>query len=90
MARRRAKRYEIWDSLVVIINVWYTFDLLVFKVNLRSFSAFVSKMVCNSKMAGWRAKWNEILDSLVRCIWGSFDLLVFKAILGSFGALGSK
>ena len=46
-------------------------------------------MTCNSKMAGRRAKWSEIWDSvtLVRHIWGTFDLVGFKVILGSFCAL---
>ena len=38
-AGRRAKYSEIWDSGVVVIYIWGTFDLLVFKVIWGSFIA---------------------------------------------------
>ena len=43
-------------------------------------------------MAGRRAKWSEIWDSLilVTYIWGTFDLAGFKVILELFSALFSK
>ncbi len=31
-AGRRAKRTKIWDSGTLVTHVWYTFDLVVFKV----------------------------------------------------------
>ena len=34
---------EIWDLGTQVMLMWYTFDLLVFKVILGSFSALVSK-----------------------------------------------
>ncbi len=32
MTGRRAKRTEIWDSEIVAVNMWCTFDLVGFKV----------------------------------------------------------
>ncbi len=44
-------------------------------------------MTCNSKMAGHRAKWSGIWDSMTIVklvhIWGTFDLAGFKIILES-------
>ncbi len=102
-AGRKAKQTEFGTRGVVAICIWDTFDLLVFKANLRSltflvlkvilgsFRALVSKMASNSKMADRTAIWGEIWDSgvVAKCIWGTFDLLVFNGIWGSFGALVS-
>ncbi len=92
-ADRRRKRSEIWYSVVVgILYMLYGVDLLVFKVLVGSFGTLVSKMCCNSKMAGRRGNRNEIWNSgvVLVCIWGTSDLAVFKVILGSFCALISK
>ncbi len=43
MAGRRAKRSKIWDSRILVTHTWSIFDLVVFKVILGSFSAFVLK-----------------------------------------------
>ncbi len=42
-AGRRAKRNKIWDLGTLVTHMWCTFDLVVFKVILRSFGACVSK-----------------------------------------------
>ncbi len=42
-ADRRAKWTKIWDSGTLVTHMWCTFDLVVFKVILRSFGARVSK-----------------------------------------------
>ncbi len=42
-AGRRAKRTKIWDLVTLATHMWCTFDLVVFKVILRSFGARVSK-----------------------------------------------
>ncbi len=42
-AGRRAKRSEIWDSGTLLTHMWCTFDLVMFKVILGSFSALVSE-----------------------------------------------
>ncbi len=34
---------EIWDSWILVIHIWGTFDLVVVKVILGSFSALVSE-----------------------------------------------
>ncbi len=70
--------------------IWGTFDRLVFKVILGSFSAL--KMACNSKTASSNPKQSEIWDlyAVVNVYGGTFDLLVFNVILRSFGALVSK
>ena len=39
----RAKQTTIWDSGTVLTHMWFAFDLIAFKVILRSFSARVSK-----------------------------------------------
>ncbi len=49
MAGRRAIRSEIWESGVIVTRIWGTFDLLVFKVILGSFGAFVSKWPVTQK-----------------------------------------
>ncbi len=45
----RVKRSEIWESGVVVICIWGTFDLLVFKVILGSLIALVSKWPVTQK-----------------------------------------
>ncbi len=47
----RMKRSEIWESWVVVVCIWGTFDLLVLKVILGSFGALVSKWPVTRK---WR------------------------------------
>ena len=61
MASRRAKRNEIWESWVVVMCIWGTFDLLVFKVILETFRARL-KMASKLKTAGRRAQRIEIWD----------------------------
>ncbi len=43
MAAYRAKRSKIWASGTLVTHICGAFDLVVFKVNLVSFGAFVSK-----------------------------------------------
>ncbi len=53
----------------------------------------MSKMACNSKTAGGRAKRTEIWqlgDTGNTYIWSTFDLVEFKVIWGSFSALISE
>ncbi len=59
----------IFGTRVVVTCIWGTFDLLMLKVILGSFSAHL-KMACKSKMASCRVKWSEIWDSgyFVACI----------------------
>ncbi len=55
MAKRRAKRSEIWDPgevLTCTSCTWGTFDLLVFKVILVPFIALVSKLPVTRKRLG--------------------------------------
>ncbi len=42
-AGRRAKWNEIWDSVTLVTNTWGAFDLVGFKVILKSFGALFSK-----------------------------------------------
>ncbi len=67
-------------TLVTII--WCIFDLVMFKVILRSFSELVSKWLVTRKGSGYRSKQAEICDSETRLthIQGTFDLVVFKGI----------
>ena len=39
----RPKRIKLWDSGILVTHIWCTFDLVVFKVILRSFGECVSK-----------------------------------------------
>ncbi len=43
MAGRRAKWSEMWDSWILVTQIWATFDLVGFEVILGSFGALVSK-----------------------------------------------
>ncbi len=84
-ASRRVKQCETWDLEVVVVCIWGTFDLLVFKVIWGPFSALVSiKMACNWKTFGRRAKRSDIWDSGIAlvCMWGTLDLSVFQCHLG--------
>ena len=49
IAGRRAKLSEILDSGVVVICIFSTFDLLVFKVIFLSFGALLSKWPVTQK-----------------------------------------
>ena len=77
---------------VVVICIWSTFDLLVFKDILGSLCVLVSEWPVTRKTSGHSIKLSETCDSLVvvTYIWGIFDTLVLKFILGSFDALVSK
>ena len=70
-------------------HIWDTFDLLVFKVILGSFGAFVLKWPVTRKRLA--AEQNGVKlgtgREVMTCIYGTFDLLMFKISLGSFGAL---
>ncbi len=70
--------------------MWGTFDLVVFKVILRSFGVLVSKYTM--KMACQRVKWIAILQPglLEGHMWSVFHQVVLYVILGSFSALVSK
>ncbi len=83
---------KFWESeVVVVIRIWGTFDLLVFKVIWGSFNALVSKWPVTRKWLAVDRKGVEIWDPvvIVTYIWGTFDLLVFRVISGSFDALVS-
>ena len=61
-----------------------TFDVLVFKVILGSFGAFVSNWPVTGKRVSLGKMRSEIWKSgvAVNTYMGTFDLLVFKIILG--------
>ncbi len=58
-AGRRAKRSEIWDSGIVVIHIWCTFDLVVSNVIWGVIRCTCLKMACNLKTTGHRIKRSE-------------------------------
>ncbi len=64
------------------------FDLIVFKVLLRSFGALVSKLTRKLKTASGRMRQSKMsyAGSPYPCFGGTFDLVVYKDMLGSLGA----